>query len=66
MEEHIIPNRRPLLILNGMEILEILNNSTWATHVILDEAGNNNLTNVITTTIAIWQLKRLNLLRNLF
>lgn len=61
VEEHLIPNRTPLLILNGMEILEILNNSTWATRVTLDEAENNHLTNVITPTIAIWQLKLWNL-----
>lgn len=61
VEEHLIPNRTPLLILNGMEILEILNNSSRATHVTLDEAGNNHLTNAITPTIAIWQLKRQNL-----
>jgi len=57
----IIPNRTPLLILNGMENLQILNNSTWATRVTLDEAENNNLTNVIMPTIAIWQLKLRNL-----
>lgn len=61
VEEHLIPNRTPLLILNGMEILEILNNSTWATHVTLDETGNNHLTNVIKPTIVIWQLKPHNL-----
>lgn len=61
VEEHLIPNRTPLIILNGMEILEILNNSTWATRVTLDEAENNNLTNVIMPTIAIWQLKLRNL-----